>query len=516
MGRWLHLAAAIALSASAAAELQNVTIGGEIRIRPRYWHNVYANDINGPQQIRIPSGFLPARAIGPWGANSRYRFDDRGSDLDFVEQRNRLHIDADFTGEVGAFIELETYYRWGTDFRSDYRTGADAFGGGPSDVQLYQAYIEADDMYGHPLRLRIGRQEMKLGKGWLVDDISAAIFGRSFDMARLTYSLDAAVIDAWYGKLAENGAIEEDGDIDFYGVHGTYSGIEALSLSAYWMLIRDGRSINDTNFTAPIEWLEGVFGLDDYDPSYMHTVGLRAFGKSGAVDYDLELAYQFGDADHVGALFSAFGTYGDNDADFGAWAGDLELGYAFDTRFAPRVYIGGAYFQGEDNRSTGFVDWISPFDRSDASVSFNRLFPGTPYSPVLEIGQDMSNFWQVRAGVNLAVTDAVTLGFKVAYYGVVEPFDLPRSISLGRYRVPVAPALSFWTQEADDALGWTAAAQLRYAYTEDLSIGLLWEHFFPGDGASDGSFAHRYGLEFTGGSDDDDADYIHADIRIMF
>ena len=107
MGRWLCIAAA-AFAASAGAELQNVTVGGEIRIRPRYWHNVYSNDINGPQQIRIPAGFLPARAIGPWGANSRYRFDDSGSDLDFVEQRNRLYIDADFTDEVGAYEKSKT------------------------------------------------------------------------------------------------------------------------------------------------------------------------------------------------------------------------------------------------------------------------------------------------------------------------------------------------------------------------------------------------------------------------
>jgi hypothetical protein len=192
------------------------------------------------------------------------------------------------------------------------------------------------------------------------------------------------------------------------------------------------------------------------------------------------------------------------------------VGYTFDMRFSPRVYVGAAYFDGEDNREIGFLDWISPFDSPEASVSFNRLFPGAPYSPILEIGQDMSNFWQVRAGVGLTITDAVSLGFKVAHYEVVEPFDLPVSIGLGRFRIPVAPALSFWTTESSDDIGWATTASLRYAYSDDLSIGLLWEHLFPGDGLDDGSFVHRYGLEFSGGSDSDGADYIHADVRITF
>jgi hypothetical protein len=498
------------------ADLQNVEIGGEVRVRGRYWNNVYSNGIGGPAQIRIPGFYVPGRSIGPLGVTSRYDFDDSGENLDFYEMRTRINFTADFSDEVKAFIELESYDVWGTDFRSGYITGADAPGVTVNDLEVYQSYIEANSMYGHPLRLRVGRQEMKMGKGWLVDDIAAAVFGRSFDAIRLTYDTDAFVVDAWASKLAETFNTEEDGDIDFYGVYATYKALEPIDLSLYWMLIRDSAALSDTNYIAPVEWIEDAIGIDDYDPTYINTIGLRANGSTGAWDYDLELAYQFGDADSVGFGFKPFGVYGDDGADFDVMAADIEVGYSFDTTWSPRVYLGAAYFEGEDNRDLSFAEWLNPFDMPEASLSFNRLFPGKPYSGVLEIGQDMSNFYQFRGGVNFNPTESVSGKLQLAYFGVDEPFDLPRSISLGRYRVPLAPSLSFWTQEADNEIGWQASLSMRYHYSADLSFGFHWDHLFVGDGLVDGSFLHRNGLEFSGGTDDDDAHYIHVDAVVRF
>ena len=497
-------------------ELQNVDVGGEIHIRYRFWNNVYSHAVNGPSQIRIPGFFVPGRSIGPFGVNSRYDWDNRGPDLDFTEMRTRFHINADFTDNINTFMEFESYDHWGTDFRSNYLTGADSAAVTTNDLEVYQGYIETNEMFGWPLRLRLGRQEIKLGKGWLVDNITTAIIGRSWDAVRLTYNDNDLTVDAWWSKLAENSPIEQDGDIDFYGVYGTYAGLAHLNLSLYWMLIRDGRSLNDTDFTAPVEALENLFDVDNYDPTNLHTVGLRAFGDSGAWDYDLELAYQTGNADAVGFGFKPYGLYGAPDADFDNFGGDVEVGYSLDTTWEPRLFVGGAYFEGHDNRDLSFADWINPFDKPKSSVSFNRLFPGKPYSLVMEIGQDMSNFWQARGGVVVHPTDKVTAQFRVAYFGVVAPFDWPRYMTLGRYRVPIAPSLSFWTQEASDDIGWTTFLVLKYDYSKDLFFRLVWEHLFPGDGLSEGSFLHRYGLEFSGGTDDDGADYLHLETDIKF
>src|SRR5690606_28795569 len=122
-------------------------------------------------------------------------------------------------------------------------------------------------------------------------------------------------------------------------------------------------------------------------------------GTLGAFDFEAEAAYQFGDAGQVGFLFRPF-TYGDDDAEFdGLWGANLELGYTFNMAYSPRVFIGGAYLDGEDNRDLTFWEWLNPFDWHDASVSFNRLFSNWEYSEFLE-NSDLSNVWVARAGVS--------------------------------------------------------------------------------------------------------------------
>ncbi len=119
-----------ALSGIAFAELQNVEIGGTIRIRGDYFSR------------------------------------DSLGDMSFIEQRTRLNVKADFTQEVSAFIELDSYDVWGEDFRSMYLTGSDLRGS--DNVDLYQAYIEARNLWDTPLTVRVGRQELALGNQWLV------------------------------------------------------------------------------------------------------------------------------------------------------------------------------------------------------------------------------------------------------------------------------------------------------------------------------------------------------------
>ena len=201
----------------------------------------------------------------------------------------------------------------------------------------------------------------------------------------------------------------------------------------------------------------------------MRAVGARLFGNAASFDYDLELAYQFGNADSVGFGFKPTGfLYGDDDADFDAWAGDLEVGYSIEMAWNPRVYIGGAYFEGEDNRDLTFLEWLNPFYRSEASVSFNRMFPGKPYSMILEIGQDMSNFWQTRR--QLPTPPEAVTGAASGPVRVDETFDAPVTIT-PPLKIPVAPALSL-TDESSGDIGVTAHAYVNYQYPKTCTSSL--------------------------------------------
>ena len=272
----LIVAALIVVAMPAFAELQNLTVGGAIRIRGNYWDTASGETVNA---VRWPTALIPQRAVGPTNPiTSAFSFsDDQGHSTSFVEQRTRINFKADFTNDVSAFIELDSYDIWGEDFRSAYVTGADFRASqniapaSDGDVEMYQGYIEMNESFSFPLRVRIGRQELSLGSEWLVgvNDARSLFSGLSFDGIRATWATDVWSVDAWWSKLAENSPAEEDGDIDFYGVYGSYYGIEDITIDAYWLYIRDAVEIHDTIdinlgiFSFP-QVIENFFGVDDY------------------------------------------------------------------------------------------------------------------------------------------------------------------------------------------------------------------------------------------------------------
>lgn len=387
----------------AYAELQNVEVGGGIRIR------------------------------GNW-----YDYDNGGQSA-WVEQRTRLNFKADFTDNVSTFIELDSYNNWGDSFRSDYLTGFDSAGG--ASVDLYQAYIEANEMWGTPLRLRVGRQELSFGSQWLVgvNDASSLYRGLSFDAVRLDYTTDQFTVAAWASKLAENfGNLYSVNDTDFYGVYGSYTGIEDVKIDAYYMYVRDqhGRNANT-----------------DID---IHTLGLRGAGKVGAFDFEAELAYQFGDVNRPGK----------NDPSYGDFGANVEVGYTFDHSIQPRIYLGGAYLGGGDKNS------------ADGDLGFNRLFSNWEYSEFLE-NTDLSNVWLVRAGASIMPTETVKLSLAATYFQVLETLD---------------SGCWFWKRSTDENLGWEVGLYANYQYTEDLAFRAGYAHFFGDNGLSDGNLINGNGL----------------------
>lgn len=495
------------LALPALAELQNVEIGGEIKIRGRYWKNIYANQINSGPVAPFAGTFL-GRALGPWGLASRYDWDDRGNDLSYWEQKSRLHFRADFTNDVSAILTIETCDVWGEDFRSEYVTGLDVRQATSNGVEFTQAYIETRDIGNSRLDLRIGRQPIKVGKGWLVGDQISGTIALFFDGIRATYDADDVVVDAWWSKLDENSPLEQDGDIDFIGVSGSYTGWTPLTMSAYWLWVRDARAVHDTNGSWLEEWFEDLLGVDQYGNTELHTIGLRAHGRHHAWDYDWELAYQFGEAAQVGHRYAPF-RYGDDKAKFDAWGSDIELGYTFDTRWSPRLYLGGAYFSGKDERRfTAF--------QGEASGAFNRLFAGAVYSWIIDIGQDFTNFYQIRAGVDARFTETIAGRLQVAYFGVNEPTKIPWTVEFAGRRHALFPDWPFFTEDADSSVGTLLYASLKYNYSDDLYVSLVCEHLFTEDGLTRGNFLYRNGLEFSGGTGDNDATFLMVETGLKF
>ena len=427
----LAVALIASLGGMAFAELQNVEIGGSLRIRGNY-----------------------------------FSMDSLG-DTSYVEQRTRLNVKADFTQDVSAFIELDSYDVWGEDFRSVYLTGSDFRGG--DNVDLYQAYIEARNLWGSPLTARVGRQEITLGNQFLVGvkDVSAVFTGLSFDALRLTFANDVVSIDAIAAKLAESYGDFGDNDVDLYALYGSYLGIEDVTLDAYWMFVRDDQGL-----------LANYIAGTTVD---LHTIGLRGAGVIGGFDFELEAAYQFGEVDGVPSA-CPFG-FGEADVEYDEFAINAELGYTFDASWQPRIFARFAYLGGGDpDRSC----WSNDYD-----MPFNRLFSNVEYSEFID-QTALSNVLVYSLGMQAMVTETLELKLVGSYYQADQDYF-----------------------GVDDELGWEIGFYADYQYSEDLVIRAGYAHFFGQEGLNAALIADN-GLTFWPGNEDDDYDYVFLETEISF
>jgi hypothetical protein len=420
----------------AFAELQNVEIGGSIRIRGNY-----------------------------------FNMDSLG-DSSFVEQRTRLNVKADFTQEVSAFIELDSYDIWGEDFRSWYLCGNDFRGG--DNVDLYQAYIEAKNMWDTPLSVRVGRQELALGNQWLVgtNDTSSFFYGQSFDALRVTYATELVTIDAIAAKLAETFNDFGDGDVDLYALYGSYIGIEDVTLDAYWMFVRDDKGLLAGN----------ILGGSTVD---LHTVGLRGAGVVGGFDFELEVAYQFGEVDGMPSACPL--GFGEADVDWDTLGANAEIGYTFDASWQPRIFARAAYLGGGDPDDSCWSN--------DRTLPFNRLFSNVQYSEFLDdftfANGSLSNVIIYGLGIQALVTEAIELKLLATYIQAENDYDV------------------------GDTAGWEAGIYGAYNYSEDLVVRAGYAHFF-GDDALTFTPLVWNGLRNWGSDDDDDYDYVFLETEIAF
>ncbi len=231
----------------------------------------------------------------------------------------------------------------------------------------------------------------------------------------------------------------------------------------------------------------------------------------GAFDIDAEVAYQFGEADVIGATFRP-NTIGDDDAEFDSFALKLDAGYTFDVKYRPRLFLGFRYYGGEDNRDITRDEFRNPGD-PQSSISFNRLFSNDIATGFIDSNNDLSNAWYGRLGVMAHPTEKVFLILAATYYETVEAFDRPANRN---NQGQLVPGNTWVTDENDDELGWELTLFGTYQYSEDLLFEAGWTHLFVGDGLRQGHFSSWNGLVFNGGSDDDGADYAYLGCKIFF
>ena len=224
-------------------------------------------------------------------------------------QRLRLNVKAELAGKYELFAE-------GMDLRA-------ANAGLPKPAQedyadLHQAYAALKNVFGLPLEVKAGRQELKYGQGRL---LWAAVWGNRinhFDAAVLKYKARGLSADVFYGARVS------------YNVEAWNDPNRQDMLSGAYLSYRKNKE-------APL--VEGYL-MSNYDSASMatlnrHTVGVRGQALlPGAVACDLELPYQFGKS-------SGKNVY--------AYAYHLDLSREFARAWSPRVAASLNYASGDKN-----------------------------------------------------------------------------------------------------------------------------------------------------------------------
>lgn len=428
-------AAAITLPAFAAT--QNVKVSGDITVRGIHHGNYDLDDNNAQIQN---STAVAADENEQWAT-----------------QNIGLNVEADLTDNVSTYIRLISQRDWDDPALNAGDTTA-------FDVIVDESYITLKEMLYAPLTLKIGRQNLWFGKGFIVgaklrDPESNLIAEEytevtSFDAIRATLDYDPWTIDLVYSKIEDRltqaatgqGDPGED-DIQLAGINVGYkfSQYNGEAEGYYW-LRQDKTGIH----TVPLSktWIESdeihvIGGRGSLEP----IANLTVFG---------ELAYQWG----------SYGSAASVKRDRHAWGADIGGDYTFaNMTWQPRLGAEYIFYQGQDATAlTGdYEAWNSLYrGKFDTAIrEFQNLFYQTEYDNV-----------SGTPGGNNSTTNQ----HQVQIRGGLKPWkdlDIAASFTHFWHDAQVIAGRS-------DEIGDEVDVKATYDYTEDVEFSLLGAWFLPG------------------------------------
>ncbi|MBI4348847.1 MAG: alginate export family protein [Elusimicrobia bacterium] len=281
------------------------------------------------------AGASPARPAPRFGGQLRAR-GETASPLSYATPgalrasefgilRTRLSVDAVPAMGVRVFAQLQDSRTAGTEAST---------ASNEKNVDLHQGYVDLPDLWGKPLLLRIGRQELAYGDGRLVSPLDWSAVGRAWDGVKLAASPEGWAADVFVTKLKETGGLKRD--TLFSGLYVSYRGLRGHELDAYAFSRDqgDGTLVGESGRKGNLS---------------ERTVGSRLKGKAGRADYSAEAAWQFGR--QAGDAVRAY-------------AGAATAGYTFDAAWKPRLGVEATYASGDKDPGDarrGTFDPLFPF-----------------------------------------------------------------------------------------------------------------------------------------------------------
>ena len=417
----------VGMATSGFAAVQNVKVGGDITIRGIYRSNFdFTKDtIEGKKDS---AGWLMTTT--------------------------RIYVTSELTDGVTAVVRFINERDWNVEDNAS--TGID----------LDLAYIKLSDMLVPGLTATIGRQEILLGEGFVIGnsnarsiagDPTAGTFNsntvadimagdytarKSFDAIRLDYEVATVplTLTGFVAKIGERYALSDGTgtdtdtglDINLYGINANYQ-LPTAELEGYFIHQANTRGTeNSANELA------------------LNTIGARIAHNIAAVpglSWKGELAFQSGDIAGLEAKGSA---------------GYIGGAYAFqDIVWEPKIGMTYFRYSGDDDvTDDDNSQWLTLFPDGCANrmgaISYARFGPA-PYGERID---------EVIGGLQV-----------IKVNGSIQPTE-KLNLSLAWFNTKL---LEVTTPGTKKDMGNEIDLGLTYAYSEDVTMGLLFGYFMKGD-----------------------------------
>jgi hypothetical protein len=433
------------LAMSTFADVQNIRISGDIRIRGYFLSDV--------------SGTLPFPAITGGGQQAE-------TADSFITQRTRVTVEADLEDHVLVVVTLRAESMWGSANESLEGSAGAGMGQLPIgilkvnrgfDVGINEAYVQFNEAFWSPMTLKLGRQYLQYGRGLIFSSLDQEY---NFDAARLIMdfyplTVDLVYIKSWegqffgagnygFGTLASIVTNSDTTSIDTVFVNARYEMSDSVlrDVEAYLGYMHNHTVL--VGFPMGFPWIpaSGPIGVGASPVIF----GLRA-DLAPAKNFDMwgEAAYEWGHFD---------GTHLD------AWLANLGFRYTANTKGKFAINGNYVYASGGPKPRDTFVPW------------FDYNYFGYVLNPAL------ANIHIFNLGISGKPSANTSLGLQAYYYLKADRnFSVTsnRNVDFGGFGV-VAPGGN------GEELGFEFDGIAGYDYSKDVRLQLVYGVFLPGHG----------------------------------
>ncbi len=438
----------------AFAEVQNVKISGDITARAFMRKNLDLHDEH--QKTGAGADASGAGSTPLEGEN-------------FFMTTTGINIGADLTENVSAFVRLANERDWNVT----------ATPAATSDVAISQSYITLKELFYSPLTVRIGRQPITWGRGFVLgnylipgtvyraNDLHSSITANeftdftAFDAIRATLDLSNVggmslplMLDTVYIKLNENSPSIGD-DVNLMGFNlGTKFNSMSSEAELYYLNKRDKSG--------------GGAGSNTNKDGSVSTLGIRGSTKPMESAYAWgELAYQFGQ-NAVDPSASTLVGEGHQ-----AWAFDLGLEYTLaNVPTTPKLGWEWEFWSGK-NSDNGVAGW-DPIARGYYTTALREFQTG---------GTTLGFYPTDQVGDTGASTNQSQMGWYVTLKPIEDLSITPRLTFFWQDIGAVPVSTDTGTRTGGDRRHFAGTewdTNMVYNYTDDVQFGVLYALFSPG------------------------------------